>query len=123
MSKIFTLFLGLHQILHAESFHFLDISILLPILKYKNMKCYLKIGKKKQITEYEIYSTYVSPIETLLNRQDIDPPQNFLIKFHKIWQKFKFDRFFLPFFSLKKDMIKGIKNVKTLERFYFFGNP
>jgi len=38
-------------------------------------------GKKEQINEYEIYSTYVSPIETLLNRQDTDPPQNFLIKY------------------------------------------
>ena len=38
-------------------------------------------GKKEQINEYEIYSTYVSSIETLLNRQEADPPQNFLIKY------------------------------------------
>ncbi|MHA1466989.1 MAG: DEAD/DEAH box helicase, partial [Promethearchaeota archaeon] len=38
-------------------------------------------GKKEQINEYEIYSTYTSPVEALFNRQVPDPPQNFLIKY------------------------------------------
>ena len=38
-------------------------------------------GKKEQINEYEIYSTYVSPVEALLSRKVPDPPQNFLIKY------------------------------------------
>ncbi|MHA1525565.1 MAG: helicase-related protein, partial [Promethearchaeota archaeon] len=38
-------------------------------------------GKKEQINEYEIYSSYASPVEALFNRQVPDPPQNFLIKY------------------------------------------
>jgi len=38
-------------------------------------------GKKIQIYEDEIYSKYTTPIETLLLKQRIDPPRNFLLKY------------------------------------------
>ncbi|MFX1298690.1 MAG: DEAD/DEAH box helicase, partial [Promethearchaeota archaeon] len=38
-------------------------------------------GKVSQILENEIYSKYETPIETLISSQQIDPAQNFLIKY------------------------------------------
>jgi SNF2 family DNA or RNA helicase len=38
-------------------------------------------GKKSQIFENEIYSKYETPIQTLISKQIIDPPKNFLIKY------------------------------------------
>ena len=38
-------------------------------------------GKVSQIFENEIYSKYETPVETLISKQVIDPPKNFLIKY------------------------------------------
>ncbi|MFX1374221.1 MAG: SNF2-related protein [Promethearchaeota archaeon] len=38
-------------------------------------------GKKIQIYENEIYTKYITPIETLITKQEINPPQNFLLKY------------------------------------------
>ena len=38
-------------------------------------------GKKVQLYEDEIYSKFVTPIESLIGKQEIDPPQNFLLKY------------------------------------------
>jgi len=38
-------------------------------------------GKKIQIYEDEIYAKFVTPIESLIGKQEIDPPQNFLLKY------------------------------------------
>ncbi|MFX1310537.1 MAG: DEAD/DEAH box helicase [Promethearchaeota archaeon] len=38
-------------------------------------------GKKSQIFENEIYSKYETPIKTLISKQILDPPKNFLIKY------------------------------------------
>ncbi|MBY8991354.1 MAG: DEAD/DEAH box helicase family protein [Candidatus Lokiarchaeota archaeon] len=38
-------------------------------------------GKKVQIYEDEIYSKFVTPVESLIIKQEIDPPQNFLLKY------------------------------------------
>ena len=38
-------------------------------------------GKKVQIYENEIYAKYATPIESLILKQRIDPPRNFLLKY------------------------------------------
>ncbi|MFX0004649.1 MAG: SNF2-related protein, partial [Candidatus Hermodarchaeota archaeon] len=48
------------------------------VLSYEFLK---EDGKKSQIFENEIYSKYETPIKTLISKQRIDPPTNFLIKY------------------------------------------
>jgi SNF2 family DNA or RNA helicase len=48
------------------------------VISYEFLK---EDGKKSQIFENEIYSKYETPIETLISKQNLDPPANFLIKY------------------------------------------
>ncbi|MFX1552200.1 MAG: SNF2-related protein, partial [Promethearchaeota archaeon] len=55
-----------------------DFLIQNGVLSYEFLK---EDGKKSQIFENEIYSKYETPIKTLISKQSIDPPTNFLIKY------------------------------------------
>ncbi len=55
-----------------------DFLIKNGIISYEFLK---ENGKKSQIYESEIYSKYETPIKTLISKQKIDPPENFLIKY------------------------------------------
>ncbi|MFX1240628.1 MAG: SNF2-related protein [Promethearchaeota archaeon] len=48
------------------------------VISYEFLK---EDGKKSQIFESEIYSKYETPIKTLISKQSLDPPTNFLIKY------------------------------------------
>ncbi len=48
------------------------------VISYEFLK---EDGKKSQIFEYEIYSKYETPLETLISKQSLDPQTNFLIKY------------------------------------------